>query len=163
MSLVQNLASRKLDKFSVSEREEITKWLHDNVELLNLSTLTRVDSREFLLASIERHPVRTYMLELCISFYCRGGSTYDFEEKLVNSIADGLRIDGRNPEYCELPQEVLVSAPLMNFPATLWHPLVLAVRRTLRLAEGETSLSEYLLSNRHMQMIVLLALADDLD
>lgn len=158
---VHDLAGKRLLKFTVDEQEVLTQWLTDFTSLLNLCTLTRVDARERLLNSLTIDCVRIFVLELSISFYAHGGDTDDFEERLVNSIAQGLRLDGRNLEYCELPQEVLVSAPLTNFPATLWHPSLLALKRWLRLT-SETTLNEYLLSNRHMQMIVLLAFSDDL-
>lgn len=106
-------------------------------------------------------PIRTYLLELGIAFYAYGGETDDFEERLVISLAEGLRFEGADPALCELPQEVLVSGPLANFPRSNLPHFALRVLRALR-ATKEVSLHEYLLCNRHMQMVTLLALADDL-
>ncbi len=161
VSIVNDLGASRVMKFTEDERVVLADWLKEHTVLFNLCTLTRVDARESLLASLTIDCVRVFLLELSISFYAHGGDTDDFEERLVNSIAHGLRLDGRNPEYCELPQEILVSAPLMNFPATLWHPFILVLKRMFRLTK-ETTLVEYLLSNRHMQMVVLLALSNDL-
>ena len=158
---IHDLAKLRIKKFTLSEQETLENWLRTYTSLINLCTLTRVDSREKLLNSMQADCVRVFLLELSISFYAHAGDTDDFEERLVNSIADGLRIEGRNPEHCELPQEVLVSAPMTNFPATLWHPMLLALKRSFRLT-SETTLGEYLISNRHMQMVVLLAFSDDI-
>lgn len=159
---VHDLANVRVAKFAEDEQEQIKQWLRTYAELLNLCVLTSVSAREEILQSLEVNCVRVFLLELSISFFAHGGDTDDFEERLANSIASGLLIDGKNPMHCELPQEVLLSAPLTNFPATFANRFVLAFMRMTGLT-SETTLSEYLLSNRHMQMIVLLALSDDLD
>lgn len=155
-----SLANIKIRKFPAADQEKINGWLKDYTALLNLSTLTRVDARERVLASIGADPIRTYLLELSIAFYAYGGETDDFEERLVNSLAAGLRFEGADPTLCELPQEVLVSGPLANFPRSNLPSFALRVLRALRVTQ-EVTLHEYLMSNRHMQMVVLLAMADD--
>jgi hypothetical protein len=159
---LQELAKLKLLKYSPTEQEKITDWLTTYTSQLNLSTFTRHDARERLLDYLETDPVRNYVLELAVAFFTYGGDSDDFEEKLVNSLVAGLCLEGRNPNWCELPPEVLISAPSENFPLTRQHPLVLRVLRTLRIWRDEVSLKEYMLSNRHMQLVALLAFVDDL-
>lgn len=165
-------AQRLTDKLSEQEKEKIIRWLKDYTELTKLSTLTlpaqRIRIRDSLASD---DTIRTFVLELSVAFYACGGLTDDFEERLVNSLAEGLRFDGRDRDMSELPQELLATGPLVNFPATVptlrlrLSTLALRVLRALRLVKDpsfEVSLNEYLLSNRLLQLVMMLALADDL-
>jgi hypothetical protein len=158
---LEKLALAKLEKYPEAEKEKINRWLKTYTGLMNLATLTRVETRERILDSLTDESVRTFILELSIALYAYGGDSDDFEERLVNSLAEGLRFDGRSSELCELPPEVLVSGPLANFPRSNLHSLALRVLRAIR-ATTEVSVYDYLLSNRHMQLVMLLTLADDL-
>ncbi len=111
--------------------------------------------------SLRNKVVSGWLLELCISFYTSGGENDDYERRLVNSVVTGLRLDGRNPQHCELPQEALESLPARNFPAEYMSFLTRFLTRVFR-NSSETTLSEYFHSNRHVLMVVLLALANDL-
>lgn len=161
LSRLEQLAKTKLSKYTQIEVEKITGWLTTYTGRLNLSVLTQYSARDELLTTISQDPVRTWLLELAIAFYIYGGDTDDFEERLVNSLVQGLRFEGRNLSYCELPEEVLMSGPLTQFPVTLSNSFVLWFLRTLRLTR-EITLKEYLLSNRHIQIVAMLALVDDL-
>lgn len=161
LAVLRNVSMTHLERCAGDdEKEAIKRWLA-YIKTVNLSTITREDARLEVLKRLGGDYVRTYMLELCISFYVFGGEYDDYEERLVNSLVDGLCLEGRVPQLCELPPEVKQSLPMTNFPATFFSPLALVFRRASRKAE-DPPLREYLLSNRHMQMVVLLALANDL-
>lgn len=157
---LEALEKQKRLKYQLTDQAKLNKWFEDYTGLMNLCTLTREDAREHILESLADDTIRTHLLELSIAFYSYGGDTDDFEERLVNSLADGLRFEGRDPSLCELPQEILASGPLANFPWTL-RSFALNFLRALRVTT-EVSLHEYLLSNRHMQIVMLASLADDL-
>jgi hypothetical protein len=160
--LLDLLEVRLERRYTVENRTKIKEWIKDYTALLNLATLTQVKQRERILESFESDQlICEFLLELSIAFYSYGGDTDDFEERLVNSLVQGLSFDGVDPRLCELPQEVLISGPKANFPTRSLTDLILTFFRMTRVTE-EIPLRTYLLSNRHMQMVMLLALADDL-
>ena len=126
----------------------------DYVVLLNPILLLRPDNSTDIMDKIfSDTKLADFILNLSFRFYSLGayGKYYDL---LIDNLADGLSIDGPNPNYSLIPNDIKASMPVSLSNETSYPIWILKILQRLGLYELETP--KMLLKNNKLLVIILM-------